>query len=133
MSIRQFITARTAISVMLIFQFVPMVLFPPESFSPDTQEWWLPVLLAALAIVAIVQIYRHSVATWPWHLIAFSQGFNIISRLMMIFPHATRNVDGTSVFNTPYVILSLLSMGLSAFLLWYMDLPEVRMGFYREA
>ena len=132
MQIRQFQTTRTMITVMLIFQFVPMVLFPPASFSPDTQEWWLPVLLALFAIIAIVQIFRRSVATWPWHLIAFSQGFNIISRLMMIFPHATMNVNGTQEFNPLYVVLSLISMGLSTFLLWYMDLPEVRMGFYKE-
>jgi len=130
MAIRSFLTTRTMIIVMLIFQFVPMVLFPPASFSADTQEWWLPVLLAILAIVATIQILRHSVAIWPWHLIAFSQGFNIISRLMMIFPHAVLNVNGVQSFNTLYVVLSLLSMAFSAFLLWYMDLPEVRMGFY---
>jgi hypothetical protein len=117
---------------MLILQFIPMVMFPPESFSPKTQEWWLPVLLAILAIIAIVQLYRHSVATWPWHLIGFSQGFNIISRLLMLFPHATLNQDGGQVFNTTYVILSVLSMGLSAFLLWYTELPEVRMGLLRD-
>ena len=132
MALRQFLTTRSMISVMLILQFIPMILFPPKSFSATTQEWWLPVLLAILAIIAIIQIFRRSVATWPWHLISFSQGFNIISRLMMLFPHATYNQDGNQFFNTPYVVLSLLSMAFSTFLLWYMELPEVRMGFYRE-
>ena len=132
MAVRQFLTKRSVISVMLILQFIPMVLFPPESFSPTTQEWWLPVVLAFLTIIAIIQIFRRSVAVWPWYLISFSQGFNIISRLMMLFPHATYNQDGNQLFNFAYVILSLLSMALSAFLLWYMELPEVRMSFYRE-
>lgn len=132
MAFRQYITKRSMISVMLILQFVPMILLPPDSFSSKTQEWWLPVLLAVLTIIAIIQIFRRSVAVWPWHLISFSQGFNIISRLMILFPHATYNLDGNQYFNTTYVVLSLLSMAFSVFLLWYMELPEVRMGFYRE-
>ena len=132
MSFRQSITKRNMISVMLILLFVPMILLPPESYSPKTQEWWLPVLLAFLTIIAIIQIFRRSVAIWPWHLISFSQGFNIISRLMILFPHATYNLNGKQYFDTLYVGLSLLSMAFSVFLLWYMELPEVRMGFYRK-
>jgi hypothetical protein len=132
MALRKFLTSRATVSVMMILQFIPMVLFPPESFSPTTQEWWLPVVLAVLTIISIVQIFRHSVSVWPWNLISFSQGFNIISRLMMILPHATYNLNGNQYFNSTYVILSLLSMGLSVFLLWYTELPEVRMGLYRR-
>jgi len=138
MSFRRMITSRTMIMIMLILQFIPMVLFPPASYSPKNQSWWqnqelwLPILLAILAIISIIQIYRHSVAIWPWNLIAFSQGFNIISRLMMILPHATFNESGVQYFNTWYFVLSLLSMGLSTFLLWYMELPEVRMGLYQK-
>ncbi len=132
MTFRHTLTRPGIISVMLILQFVPMVLFPPEAFSPTSQEWWLPVILAVLALVSTVQIFRRSISTWPWSLILFSQGFNIISRLMMFFPHATYNQGGVQVFNTAYVVLSLLSMAFSAFFLWYMELPEVRMGFYRE-
>jgi hypothetical protein len=132
MSFRTFISNPKVISVMLILQFIPMVLFPADSFTLKTQEWWLPVLLAFLAVIAIIQIFRRSVATWPWHLIGFSQGFNIISRLLMIFPHSTYNDGGQQFFNAPYVVMSLLAMGLSAFLLWYTELPEVRMGLFRE-
>jgi hypothetical protein len=88
----------------------------------------LPVVLAVLALISTIQLFRQSVATWPWHLIGFSQGFNIISRLLMLFPHATYNLNGAQFFNSTYVILTLISMGLSAFLLWYTELPEVRMG-----
>lgn len=129
MSARQQLTKPGMISIMLILQFVPMILFPPESFSPKSQEWWLPIILAFLALVSIVQIFRRSIATWPWHMIGFAQGFNIISRLMMLFPHATVNLNGTQVFNTLYVVLTVISMLLSVFLLWYMELPEVRIGF----
>ena len=128
MYVRKYLTTPLAITVLLVLQFIPMVLFPLDSFSLKTQEWWLPVVLAVLALISTIQLFRQSVATWPWHLIGFSQGFNIISRLMMLFPHATYNLNGAQFFNSTYVILSLISMGFSAFLLWYTELPEVRNG-----
>jgi len=51
---------------------------------------------------------------------------------MMIMPHATRNQGGVQVFNGGYVVLSFLSMLLSAFFLWYTELPDVRVGLLRE-
>ncbi len=121
-------TNRGFISVLLIFQFIPLLLFPGSSFSPSSQEWWLPVLLAILAIVAsLALVVRHSTAVWPWNLMAFSQGFNIISRLMMLWAHATVNAGGAPALNTPYIFLTLLAMFLSAFLLLFLERPDVRM------
>jgi len=116
------------IPALLCFQVVPLVLFPFETYSINTQEWWLPVLLAVLAIVSLVQILgRHSIAPWPWYLMAFAQGFNIISRLMMLLPHSTVGVEGGGLaFNAPYVIVAFATMLLSAFEIWYCELPEVR-------
>ena len=127
---RQSLVKPNSIKLFLILQFIPLILFPPESFK--TQEWWLPVLLALLVVVAVVQLFRHSLALWPWYLISFAQGFNIISRLMMVMPHITRNDNGAQVFNAPYVVLTVLSLAFSTFLLWYTELPEVRLGLVRE-
>ena len=127
------ITSRKAIMAMLILQLIPLILFPAESFSPNTQEWWLPVLLAILVVIADFElIVRHSNQLWPWYLMSFSQGFNIISRLMMLWPHATRTVNGVTVANLPYILLTLVAMSVSAVLLWYTELPEVRLGLLRE-
>lgn len=127
---RHALTARGTIILILILQFIPLVLFPPESFSPTTQEWWLPVLLAVMVLIVDIQlIARRSPASWPWDLAAFAQGFNIISRLMMLWPHATWPAGGA---NVPYVLMTFLSMALSAFLLWYTALPEVRLGLIRS-
>jgi hypothetical protein len=126
---RKWMIQPRSIIVILVLQFVPLILFPPSSFSPTSQEWWLPVVLAALAVVAMMQlIVRHSHAAWPWYLVSFSQGFNIISRLLMMMPHATFNNAGQQIFNTPYVTLSVAAMLMSAFMLWYVELPEVRLG-----
>ena len=76
------------IIALLVLQLVPLLLFPAESFSPDTQEWWLPVLLAIMVVIADVNLIgRRSPAPWPWYLLSFAQGFNIISRLMLVWPH----------------------------------------------
>jgi hypothetical protein len=130
---RDAITRRKVIVAVLLLQLIPLVLFPPESFSPNTQEWWLPVLLAVLVLLADVElIVRRSTHAWPWYLMSFSQGFNIISRLMMLWPHATRTVGGATVADVPYILLTFVAIGLSAALLWYTELPEVRLGLVRE-
>jgi hypothetical protein len=106
--------------ILLWLQFVPLILFPLSSYNVTTQEWWLPAMLVVLALVGTVQlVVRRSLAPWPWYLISFSQGFNIISRLMMVMPQ---------VFNGLYVTLSVISMLASAFYLWYTELPEVRLN-----
>ncbi len=124
---RKIISSRGMIPVFMCFQVVPLLLLAPSSYSLKSQEWWLPALLTVLVIISLVQILiRKSPISWPWYLISFSQGFNIISRLMMLLPHATRNNEGVQVFNTAYVVIAIISMLLSAFEIWYNDLPEVR-------
>jgi hypothetical protein len=132
--VRRVLTTPGMIVALLVLQFIPLMLFPAESFSPKTQEWWLPVLLALMVIIADVQlIMRRSSAAWPWYLMSFAQGFNIISRMMMVWPHATTAVNKQYVLNGPYIVLTALSLTFSAFMLWYMELPETRMGLLRKA
>jgi len=122
-----FLIRREVIVAMLVCQFVPLLLFPPESFSPGSQEWWLPVLLAALVLLAdLALLLRQSPDLWPWHLMLFAHGFNIISRLMMLWAHATRTVGGLAHPNVPYLLATLTAMAWSAVLLWYWEQPGVR-------
>lgn len=128
------ILKRSLIVPLFIVQLIPIVIFTPESYTVSTQEWWLPLLLAVLSIFATVELLvRHSQEPWPWYLLSFSQGFNIISRLMMFMPHTTKIVDNNQVFNTPYVLIALGCIALSWFFLWYLEQPEIRMGIFREA
>jgi hypothetical protein len=120
------------IVLVLILQFIPLLLFPAASFASTTQEWWLPILLAIMALVSVVQlVIRRSPSAWPWYLIAFAQGFNILSRVMMLWSHAVITTDGGNAVNWPYVLMTFLSIGMSAFVLWYCEKPEVRMGLLR--
>jgi hypothetical protein len=87
MSSRRAIASPGIVIAALIAQIFPLLMFPLESFSPKSQEWWLPMLLAVMVLVANVElIARRSDKPWPWYLLSFAQGLNIISRLMMIWP-----------------------------------------------
>jgi hypothetical protein len=129
---RRTLAGRGIIIGFLILQIIPLLLFPLQSFSTSSQEWWLPVLLAFMVILGDLQvILRGGTQLWPWHLFSFSHGFNVISRLMMLWPHATHIVDGATVLNGPYVALTCISMAFSGYLLWYFELPDVRLGLVR--
>ena len=90
--LRKILSTRIVIYVILVLQLVPLLMFPRPRTHLNSQEWWLPVLLSFLVVIALVQLLiRRSQASWPWYLLSFAQGFNIISRLMMLLPHATVN------------------------------------------
>jgi hypothetical protein len=131
---RRLITNPRIIIVIIIAQLVPLVLFPPSVFMPTNQEWWLPAILAFLTVIAIVELLIHRTDTvkWAWDLISFSQGFNLISRMLLLFPHMTVNLNGVWKFNTLYTILTILSMLMSVFILWYIELPEVKKGLLKS-
>ena len=124
--LRKLLCRMAIIPVLLCLQILPLVVFPLDSYNLKTQEWWLPLFLAVLSVVSLFQLLlRRSIAAWPWYMLSFAQGFNIISRLMMLFPHATSNVQGTQVVNGTYIVVAILSMLFSSFFIWYLELPEV--------
>ena len=127
-----FLSKRTTIKTLMVLQIIPLVLLPLSSFKIINQEWWLGVLLSIMALVGGTQILRRSVDLWPWYLINFAQGFNIISRLLTLFPHAVVNIDGKDYFNTSYMVLTVISMIFSSFMIWYSERPDVRIGMLRE-
>jgi hypothetical protein len=130
---RRPIAARRVIVPVLVLQPIPLLMFPPASFASSSQEWWLPVLLATMVLVADIELLvRRGHAIWPWHLMIFAQGFNIISRIMMVWAHATKTDAGISVLNLPYLLLTFAAMACSAVLLWYLELPDVRLGATQE-
>jgi hypothetical protein len=131
--LRRLVTRPKVIPLALCVQIVPLLMFPASAYSLKTQEWWLPALLTFLTILALVQLLlRRSQTLWPWYLLSFSQGLNIISRLMMLMPHATLFVGGVQRFHTSYVTLSLASIVISAAALWYDELPEARASIHTK-
>jgi hypothetical protein len=126
---RKFITGRVMIPIILCLQVPPLMVFPPDSYSIKTQEWWLPAFLTLLTIISLVKILlRRDLAAWPWYLLSFSQGFNIISRMMMLMPHASSySAEGGGMgANVAYIIIAFATMLFSGFEIWYCELPEMR-------
>jgi hypothetical protein len=128
------LTSQTTIIAVLLLQFIPLILLPPDSYSLQNQEWWLSILLLLLVVAADIElIVRRSPASWPWHLIGFAQGFNVISRLLLMWPRAAMQVGKVWEPNWTYITFTLVSVALSLFVLWYIELPEVRQGLLRRA
>src|SRR5574340_480564 len=127
--LRKTLAQPTAVTLLLIVHFIPIMLFPIDIFKLTSQQWWLPAILTILAIFAVIKItVQRTTELWPWYLISFSQGFNIISRLMMLMPHATKNVGGVQLIDWPYVITSIVSILISAGYIIYAELPDVRLS-----
>jgi hypothetical protein len=120
------LTHPTVIKAILAIGIGAILLFPSSTYELTSQEWWLPAILVLLAAVGIVQLIRKSTAPWPLFLICFSQGFNIISRLLMLMPQSTQKVGSAMVLNGQYLIMTVISMVVSGFILWYLDKPEVK-------
>lgn len=121
--------SRAVISIVLVLQVIPLVLFPLSIFKGESQMFWLPVLLVAMIVAADLQLLlRPSTSLAPWYLLAFAQGLNIISRLMMLWANGSTNQGGTTTMDWGYIVLNLVAMAASAWLLVYMEKPEVREG-----
>jgi hypothetical protein len=129
---RSFLTQPAVIIVILILQLIPLVLFPANSFSAKSQVWWLPALLVVLVLIADFQIIvRRSSSVRPWLLVGFAQGFNVISRIMMVWPNATIVSETGTAVNWTYLVLTIISMAASWWLLIYTEKPAIREGLLR--
>jgi hypothetical protein len=106
----------------LLFILLPMI--APMIFPPDTLAGGL-ALLPALVILFVALgwlVWRGRSAALT--LLIFILGLNVIIRLMMLFPHAGTRGGGT--VDWVYVFFSLVSIGLSMWLLLRLDRTDVR-------
>ena len=128
----RFLFRSPIIVLILVLQVIPLLLFPAEVFAPGSQEWWLPALLSIMALLAALNVFiRRGAILWPWILIAFTQGINVISRLMLVWPQGSQVVKGVTVMDWQYILMTFLAIAMSVFLLWYMEKPQVRVGLLR--
>jgi hypothetical protein len=129
---RKLLYDRRAVAAVLCLLTVALIALPRASYSLNTQEWWLPAFLTVLSGIALIQLLlRRTHANWPWYLLTFAQGFNIISRLMMLLPRVTTSVGGIERFNAEAVVVFVASIVLSAYGVGYVERPEVRAALAR--
>jgi hypothetical protein len=118
---------RTVIILILILQVIPLLLFPPRIYGTGSQQLWLPALLVLFVVAADARlILGRTRSVGAWYLRAFAQGFNVISRLLMVWPNGSTVNGDVVTMNWDYLLLSIVAIALSTWLLVYMEKPQVR-------
>jgi hypothetical protein len=106
-----------------ILQFVPPLILPPNTFTSISLLVWLFVV--PLFVLLGINLLRGR--AWSRLATIFVQGFNVIVRLLVLISNAvTVQEAGGAVLNVWMVTTSLLSIVLSAVILYYVDRPEVQ-------
>jgi hypothetical protein len=109
----------------LLFFVLPLI--APLLYPPAVLLEALPALAVAVVVFGIM-----GALVWQGRSLAltfsiFLQGFNVIIRLMMFFSQsAERTAAGGVRVDWPYLILALLSIGISLWLLLRLDRMDVR-------
>jgi hypothetical protein len=111
----------TTIQRILLFFLLPFIapiLYPPIVWV----RGYMGIIFAGVLFVLLGILLLRGRST-ALTLSIFLQGLNVIIRLMMFFPHATR-IDGSP--DIIYIIVSLLSICLSLYLVLRLDRVDVR-------
>ena len=114
-------TRSRMITYIAIAQFVPFVLFPWTLSVQSLVFGGVFVLLCALLGWALVRR-----KAWARKMTIFTQGFNIIVRMITFFGNVYSPESGV---NLGLLITYVCSVVLSWFILLYIDKPEVQLAF----
>ncbi|MHB9033648.1 MAG: hypothetical protein ACYC6L_11440 [Anaerolineae bacterium] len=101
-------------------QIIAVLVMPPSVLSSISPVIWGVVVLI-FALLGWNLLRRKA---WARIASIFIQGFSIIVHLLIIVPNAKANL--TAPLNYPILITSIVSMLLSAVVLYYIDQPEVQ-------
>ena len=106
-----------------VLQVISILILPPSMLAELKAGAW--GVIAALFILLGVNLLRKR--SWARMATIFVQGFNIIVRLLVLLGSATQTTPSGVV--TDYWMLGtfVLSMLASAFVLYYVERPEVQM------
>ena len=109
----------TAQKLLLFFvlPFIAPLLFPLDMLISG----WVVIPLALLLFTGLGFLLLRGNST-ALTLAIFLQGLNVIVRLMMLYPH----VYERGQFNLEWLLTSLLSIGISSYLVLRLDRTDVR-------
>lgn len=112
----------TIVTLIAIFQFIPVLLLPPETLL-SVNPWLLLVPLVLFLFLAWAML---TLRPWALTLCIFVQGFSLIARFLIMFPSI---VSEEGVLDLPFLISSLGSIILSSVILYLVDKPDVHIAF----
>jgi hypothetical protein len=108
----------------LLFFVLPVI--APLLYPPDLILAALPGFITAAVIFVLIGVLLWQGRSLALSFSIFLQGFNVIIRLMMFFSTAvTRSGSGVFHVDVPYIVLSILSIGLSLWVLLRLDRVDV--------
>jgi hypothetical protein len=100
-----------------VLPFIAPLLFPPDMLISG----WVAILFSLLLFTGLGIFLLRGNST-ALTLAIFLQGLNVIVRLMMLYPHVYERGE----FNFMWLLTSLLSIGISTFLVLRLDRTDVR-------
>lgn len=114
-------TSSRRLAPLFFLQVIPLVLYPPGLMAAGA---------VVLAVVAVAYLVLGFLAmrgrAWALTLIVFSQGFNVIIRLMMFFSHAVTLIGDQRIPDIAWIVTALLAIAMSTWFLLRLDRPDVR-------
>ena len=113
------------IIVIAILQILPIVVLPPRLLQSMNRLFFIPPL-AIFALLAWALITLRPVGRM---LTIFLQGFNIIVRLPITIAKFVPSKAANTPADYPLLVTSLISIALSALILYYLDQPEMQLIF----
>ena len=113
---------RQQLLLVYLFQIIPLLVFPL-----DTLKSGIIVVGILVIVFALLGYGLWRGRNWALSLSLTLQGFNVIVRLMMLFPNALMRLsDGGFVFDLSYIAFGVVSIALSLYFLLRLDRPDVR-------
>ena len=114
-------TSYRRLAPLFFLQVIPLILYPPALMANGA---------VVLAVVAVAYLGLGLLAlrgrSWALTLSIFSQGFNVIIRVMMFFSHAVVLIGDQRNPDVAWIITALLAIGMSTWFLLRLDRPDVR-------
>jgi hypothetical protein len=104
---------------LILLQIIPIIIFPLKTIASGISIFGFVALVFVLLGYGLWQG-----RSWALSMSIFIQGFNIITRLMMVLPHALR-VDGSG-WDLPYLLMAVISMAISGWFMLRLDKPDIR-------
>ncbi len=107
-----------------LLQFVGPLTLPPATLKSIGPVIW--GVVAAMFVLLGLNLLRRR--AWARLATIFVQGFNILVRLLVIISHAVVGGEAGGPLDISLVSTSLISMAISAAILYYVDLPDVQVN-----
>ena len=111
------------LKLVIFLQIMPVLLLPPATLASMGSVPWV-VAVALFGVLGYNLWHRRA---WSRIATVFVQGFSIIVRLLTLVGHAVQEGQPGNPLDIATVSTFLLSMIVSAIVLYYVDQPDVQL------